>query len=77
MKSVYRKANLSVSVMSESQRQSSIFRHLRPEKIKISLRIRAVWSKSSLCAFWIAKNAMFLRVDNEDFDQAVWIYRLI
>ena len=38
--------------------------HVRPAKIQIRLRIRAVWSESSLGAFWIAKDA-----DNEDADQ--------
>ena len=32
----------------------------RPAKIQIRLRIRAVWSESSLDAFWIAKDAKFL-----------------
>ena len=31
---------------------------MRPAKIQISLRIRAVWSESSLGAFWIAKDAI-------------------
>ena len=35
-------------------------------EIQISLRIRAVWSKYSLGAFGIAKDAKFLHVDNED-----------
>ena len=38
---------------------------MRPAKIQISLRIRAVWSESSLGAFWIAKDAAFLDVANE------------
>ena len=37
--------------------------HTRPAKIQISLRIRAVWSESSLGAFRIAKDAnLFLHV---------------
>ena len=36
------------------------FGHMRPAKIQISLHIRAVWSESSLGAFWIAKDAKFL-----------------
>ena len=43
--------------------------HVRPGKIQISLRIRAVWSESSLRAFWIAKYAKCLRADDEDSDQ--------
>ena len=42
---------------------------VRPAKIQISLRIRAVWSESSLGAFWIAKDAEFLQTDNEDSDR--------
>ena len=42
------------------------FGHLRQAKFQISLRIRAVWSESSLGAFWIALDAKFLRMDNED-----------
>ena len=51
--------------------------HLRPAKLQISLRIRAVWSESSLGSFWIAKNTNFLHVDNEDSDQTAWMRRLI
>ena len=51
--------------------------HVHPAKIKISLSFRAVWSESSLGIFWIAKNAKFLRADNEDFDQTAWTHRLI
>ena len=42
---------------------------MRPAKIQISLRSRAVWSESSLAAFCIAKDAKFLHTDNEDTDQ--------
>ena len=50
---------------------------LRSAKIQISLRIRAVWSESSLGAFWIAKDAMFLYADNEDSDKTARMRRLI
>ena len=50
---------------------------LRPAKIQISLRIRAVWSESSLGAFWIAKEAEFLHADKEDSDQTARMRRLI
>ena len=53
------------------------FGHVRPAKIQISLRICAGWSESSLGAFWIAKDAKFLPVDNEDSDQTVRMCRLI
>ena len=36
------------------------FRHVRPAKIQISLRIRTVWSESSLGVFLIARNVKFL-----------------
>ena len=34
------------------------FGHVRPVKIQIRLRIRAVWSESSLDAYWIAKDVI-------------------
>ena len=43
------------------------FGHVRPAKFQISLCIRAVWSESSLSAFWIAKDVKFLPVDNKDW----------
>ena len=43
------------------------FGHVRPAKGQIRLRIRAVWSESSLSAFEIAKDAKFLYADNEDW----------
>ena len=51
--------------------------HVRPAKIQISLRIRAVWSESSLGVFWIAKDANFLHADHEDSDQTARMRRLI
>ena len=42
------------------------FEHVRPAKIQISLRIRAVWSESSLSEFRIANDAKFLHGDNEN-----------
>ena len=52
---------------------------VRPVKIPISLRCRAVWSESSLGAFWIAKilDANILHADNEDSDQTARMRRLI
>ena len=35
------------------------FEYVLPAKIQISLHIRAVWSKSSLGAFWITKDATY------------------
>ena len=51
--------------------------NVRPAKIQISLRIRAVWSESSLCAFWIAKEEKLFYADNGDSDQTVRLCRLI
>ena len=51
----------------ESWCQICTFERMRPAKIQTSLRIRAVWSESSLGAFWIAKTTKFLHADNEDW----------
>ena len=40
-----------------------------PAKIHTSLRIRTVWSESSLGTFWIATDAKCLHADNEDVRQ--------
>ena len=53
------------------------FWHVRPAKIQISLRIRAVWSESSLGTFWKAMDAKCLRADNEDSDQTALMRKLI
>ena len=50
---------------------------MRPAKIQISLRIRVVWSESSLGAFWIAKAANFLHTENDNSDQTARIRSLI
>ena len=42
---------------------------MRPAKTQISLGFRAVWSESSLCAQWVAKDPSFLHVDSADSDQ--------
>ena len=51
------------------------FGHVCQTKIQISLRIRAVWSDSSLGTFWITNEAKFLHVDNEDSDQTLGFQR--
>ena len=38
-----------------------------PTKTQISLGIRPVWSESSLCAQWVAKDPTFLHADSEDW----------
>ena len=39
---------------------------LRPAKTQINLGIRPVWSESSPCAQWVAKEPVFLHADSED-----------
>ena len=49
---------------------------VRPAKTQISLGIRPVWSESSLCAQWVAKDPSFLHADSEDSDQIglIWVF---
>ena len=48
-----------------------------PAKTQISLGICPVWSESSLCAQWVAKDPSFLRADSENSDQTGRMPRLI
>ena len=48
-----------------------------PAKTRISLGICPVWSESSLCAQWVAKDPTFLHADSEDSDQTWRMPRLI
>ena len=50
---------------------------MRPSKTQISLGIRPVWSESSLCTQWIAKDLSFLHADSKDSDQTGQMPRLI
>ena len=50
---------------------------MHPAKIQISLGICPVWSESSLCTQWVAKDPRFLHVDSEDAEQTGWMPRLI
>ena len=50
---------------------------VRPAKTQISLGIRPVWSETSLCAQWVAKDQSFLHADSEDSDQTGRMPRLI
>ena len=43
--------------------------HVYPAKTQISLRIRTIWSESSLVAFCIANDANFLPAYNKNSDQ--------
>ena len=51
--------------------------NMRPAKIQFSLHIHAIWSESSLGAFWTAKDTRFLNTMNEDFDQTAGMRMLI
>ena len=66
----------SVEYMIRNNRKST-FGHVRAAKIQIILRIRAVWSDSSLDAFKIAKYAKFFKANKEDSDQTVRMRWLI
>ena len=50
---------------------------VRPAKTQISLDICPVWSGSSLCAQWVAKDPSFLHADSKDSDQTGQMPRLI
>ena len=51
-----------------------------PVKTQISLGIHPVWSESSLCAQWVAKDPRFLHADSNNSDQIgqmprlIWVY---
>ena len=51
--------------------------HVRPVKTQISLGIRSVWSESSPCTQWVAKDPSFLHADSEDSDHTGWMPRQI
>ena len=46
-------------------------------KTQISLGIRPVWSESSLCTQWVAKDPSFLHADSEDSDQTGLIWGFV
>ena len=50
---------------------------VHPAKIQIRLGIRPVWSESSLCTHWVAKDPRFLHADSEDSGQTGRMPRLI
>ena len=50
---------------------------VRPAKTQNSLGICPVWSESSMCTQWVAKNPRFLHADSEDSDQTGRMPRLI
>ena len=51
--------------------------HVRSTKTQISLGIHPIWSESSLCTQWVAKDLSFLHADSEDSDQPERMLRLI
>ena len=51
--------------------------HMRPAKTQISLGIHPVWSESSLCAQWVAKDPSFLHSDSKVSEQTGRMPRLI
>ena len=59
------------------QKTYFVLSNVRTAKIQISLRIRASWSESSQCAFWLAKDAKFLHADNKHSDQIAWVCKVI
>ena len=48
--------------------------HVRPAKTQITLGIHPVWSESSLCTQWVAKDSSFLEADSEDSDRLIWVF---
>ena len=48
----------------------------RPAKIQISLGIHPIWSETSPCATWVAKNQRILHADSKDFEQTgrIWVF---
>ena len=50
---------------------------VRRAKTQISLCIHRVYSESSLCAQWVAKDPSFLHAESEDSDQTGRMPRLI
>ena len=53
------------------------FWHTRLAQIRISVRIHAVWSETSLSVFGTAENAKFLLADSKVSDQTARMHRLI
>ena len=61
----------------ESLRDKTSKMTVLPVKTQICLGIRPVWSESSLCAQWVAKDPSFLQAGSEDTDQTGRMPRLI
>ena len=69
--------NRSVPTVYEPRHDKTNKMSVCPAKTQISLNMRPVWSESSLCAHWVAKDPSFLRADSEDSDQTGRMPRLI
>ena len=69
--------NHNESSLNEPRHDKTNKMSVRPAKTQISLGIRPVWSDSSLCAQWVAKDPSFLHADSEDSDQTDRMPRLI
>ena len=63
--------------INEPRHDKTSIMSVRPAKTQISLGIRPVWSESSLCAQWVAKDPSFRHADSEDTDQTGRTPRLI
>ena len=69
--------NIIVHTTSEPPHNKTNEMSVRPAKTQISLGIRPVWSESSLCAQWVAKDPTFLHAGSEGSDQTGRMPRLI
>ena len=53
---------------------------MRTTKVQMNMGIHAVWSESSLCTQWLAKDPRFLHADSEDSDETrqmprpIWVF---
>ena len=56
-----------VGMTNEPRHEKTNKMSVRPAKTQISLGIRPVWSESSLCTQWVAKDPSFLPADSEDW----------
>ena len=71
---------IKVHVWTEPRHDKTNKMSLRHAKTQISLGIHPVWSESSLCAHWAAKDPRFLHADSEDSDQTgqkprlIWVF---
>ena len=73
----YKVYHVCLPVWSAPRHDKTNIMSVRPAKTQISLGIRPVWSESSQCAQWVAKDPSFLRAGSEDSDQTGRLPRLI